>query len=57
MIRSCKISADGIFLNGVKQTIDFDVSEDWKKQLPQTRVLSRDTGDERDYRSSPYGDL
>ena len=33
MIKSCKISADGIFLNGVRQTIDFDVSEDWKKQL------------------------
>ena len=29
---------------------------DWKKQHPQTKVLSRDTGFRRDYRRSPYGD-
>ena len=36
--------------------IEHTTWEDWKKQHPQTKVLSRETGYSRNYARSPYGD-
>ena len=40
----------------VSVPIEHTTWADWKKQHPQTKVLSRDTGFRRDYGRSPYGD-
>ena len=40
----------------VSVPIEYTTWVDWKKQHPQTKVLSRNTGFRRDYGHSPCGD-
>jgi len=56
-----QILSKGVSGKLVDKTLDIISSQhtswqDWKKQYPKTLVLSTDTGIDRDYSRSPYGD-